>query len=100
MHNFCLVTGLVPGRQVTLERQALAQLTRPRSRVPSLFRGAWRCAAAVTRQRLDTVSIGFFSELKKGRFDRPAQFTQEGPGSQGQIVLKEYLAMKFQVRFS
>src|SRR5471030_1849562 len=62
-----LWTGLTPARQVTVEHQALAQLTRPQSRVPSCSGLCARaCEFAVTRQRLDTVSIGFFCELKKG----------------------------------
>ena len=77
-----------PGRQATLEHQALAQLTRPRSRVPS-FSGlsAWRCAAAMTRQRLDTMSIGFFGELKKAGF--PARAIYSGGGAKSTAIRRE-----------
>ena len=52
------------GEVVTLERQALAQLTSPCRRVPSMFGfGARSAVFTVTGQRLDTVSIGFFCEV-------------------------------------
>ncbi len=75
----CLWAGLIPVRQVTVEPQALAQLTRPKSRVPSLSGLCARsCLSAVIRQQLDTVSIEFFCELMKGRCYRPGQFTERG----------------------
>ena len=54
----------VAGEVVTMERQALAQLTPPCRRVLSMSWFIARSAAfTVTGQRLDTVSIGFFCEV-------------------------------------
>ena len=59
-----LGTGRATGEAVTVEHQALAQLTRPERRVPSYSGFCARFAEfTVIGQRLDTVSIGFFCEV-------------------------------------